>query len=103
MTSISAPSNLLSAFIFSSQLPISGLEIEYTLLKMALSVVVVVVVVDVALSQPSTVAALVVPILILFCASRDCKSCSSSFTKSIAPPIIDAWSPFKPPTKENRK
>lgn len=32
--------------------------------------------------------------LILFCASRDSRSCSNSFTKSIAPPTIDAWSPL---------
>lgn len=30
---------------------------------------------------------------VIFCASRDCKCCSSIFTKSIAPPTIDAWSP----------
>jgi|APAra0007618257_1042622.scaffolds.fasta_scaffold00157_8 hypothetical protein len=28
-----------------------------------------------------------------FSASRDCKSCSSSLMKSIAPPTIEAWSP----------
>lgn len=28
-----------------------------------------------------------------FCASRDWRRCSSSFTNSIAPPTIDAWSP----------
>lgn len=34
-------------------------------------------------------------LLILFWASRDWSSCSNSFTKSIAPPTIDAWSPFE--------
>ena len=34
-----------------------------------------------------------VDILILFWASREWTSCSNSFTKSIAPPTIDAWSP----------
>lgn len=29
-----------------------------------------------------------------FSASKDCSSCSSSFTKSMAPPITDAWSPW---------
>lgn len=32
--------------------------------------------------------------LIFFWASRDWRSCSNSFTKSIAPPIMDAWSPL---------
>ena len=30
---------------------------------------------------------------VLFWPSIDCKSCSNSFTKFMAPPIIDAWSP----------
>lgn len=29
-----------------------------------------------------------------FSASRDCKRCSNSFTNSIAPPTIEAWSPY---------
>lgn len=29
-----------------------------------------------------------------FWASRDCKRCSSSLTNSIAPPTIEAWSPY---------
>lgn len=30
-----------------------------------------------------------------FLASSDCKMCSSSFTNSMAPPTIEAWSPYK--------
>lgn len=30
-----------------------------------------------------------------FWASRDCKRCSSSFTNSMAPPTMEAWSPYK--------
>ena len=33
-------------------------------------------------------------ILRRFCDSRHCRSCSSSRTNSIAPPMIDAWSPY---------
>lgn len=29
-----------------------------------------------------------------FWASRECKRCSSSFTNSMAPPTMDAWSPY---------
>lgn len=29
-----------------------------------------------------------------FLASSDCRMCSSSFTNSIAPPTIEAWSPY---------
>jgi len=29
-----------------------------------------------------------------FLASSDCKRCSSSFTNSMAPPTIEAWSPY---------
>ena len=32
--------------------------------------------------------------LLLFCDSRHWRSCSNSLTNSIAPPIIDAWSPY---------
>lgn len=31
----------------------------------------------------------------LFCASRDCRNCSSSLMKSMAPPTIEAWSPWE--------
>lgn len=34
-------------------------------------------------------------ILRRFCDSKHCRSCSNSLTNSIAPPIIDAWSPYK--------
>jgi len=33
------------------------------------------------------------PCFLLFSPSIDCKTCSNSFTKLIAPPMIDAWSP----------
>lgn len=35
-----------------------------------------------------------------FWASRDCKRCSSSFTNSIAPPTIEAWSPYTTKTQK---
>ena len=34
-------------------------------------------------------------ILLLFCDSKHWSSCSSSLTNSIAPPMIEAWSPYE--------
>jgi len=81
-TSISVASDFFFTVLSSSQVPPSsnrrshcGCEVEYWLGEM-----------------PAVEAVSIS--LIFFCASRDWTSCSSSFTKSIAPPMIDAWSPF---------
>ena len=81
VTSISAASDFFFTVLFSSHLPpfsarlsLCGGEVKYWLDEMPMV-------------EPASIS------FILFCASRDWRSCSSSFTKSIAPPIIDAWSP----------
>lgn len=38
-----------------------------------------------------------------FWASRDCRRCSSSFTNSMAPPTIEAWSPCMQMQLHNQK
>ena len=82
VTSISATSDLFSAFTSSPQFPSSEPILHCGKMKKPLDGT------TVELSFPSLF------FLILFCASREWSSCSSSFTKSIAPPIIEAWSPL---------
>lgn len=41
--------------------------------------------------------------LLLFCDSKHWRSCSNSLTNSIAPPIIEAWSPFIDTSKKKIK